>query len=338
MKKRIINGLKWTLIYTVLTLVFIEVLLWIVGYRPYSNEDYKVDASPGNPYVADAQLGIRLNPGTFTITLNNAVTFTATHQQNGERKIPGNPAENSPEVLFLGCSYTYGYGVNDDASFPAIVQQKHPEWAVHNAAVVGYGTVQHLLQLKKRLEHDPPDAVVLSLSSVHFQRTVLAQQYRANLRIGYRRSSHQVDNSMEQARFPFMTDCHNVQYADWESLYTEIPGRYWSATANFLQIQYDRAADPDCDPVEVTRCIIQQMHDLCKKQHIPFGIICLDKTQETVQLEKGLKDVPWKNIGFSFKHRRYTHLPHDSHPNEKGHRKIAGSVLPFLETLMSQYE
>lgn len=335
MKKRFIQGLKLTVVYTVLTIVFLEVLLWIVGYRPYSNDDYKVSSSPDYPYVADKKLGIRLNEGTFDITLNDAVHFKAIHQENGERKIPGSDTNNGPEVLFLGCSYAYGYGVNDDESFPALIQKNHPDWNVRNAAVVGYGTTQHLIQLRERLKNHPPESVIVALSSAHLIRTVLSQRYRSNLKIGFKRSSTKVDRRMKGSKFPYMNSCGKISYQDWETMYTEIPGRYWFATANYFQIQYDNAKEPKCDPIEITSCIIMEMAELCRQKNISFGVVCLDTNHKTREIQNRLHSLPWINIGFSFKSKKYTHLPHDSHPNQKGHKKIANQVEPFIETLLN---
>lgn len=336
MKKRFVSGLKYTLIYSVITFALLEGLLWIMGYRPYANTDYEVVSKPKNPYVADANLGIQLNPGTYRLKLNKKVKFKATHQENGQRFIPKKFEACTNKVLFLGCSYTYGYGVNDNESFTAITQKKHHDWKVENAAVVGYGTAQHLLQLRERLINETPECVVLCLSSVHFIRTVLSQNYRANLRIGYRRSSSDVDDRMNGARFPYFDNTSGkVKHAKWEDLYSEIPGRYWSASINLLQNLRDKSKEPDCDPIKVTASLIKEMQDLCDKKGVAFGVICLDSNHETKALEKQLKMSHWLNVGFSFKSKKCTHLPYDSHPNAKGHKKIAQSVIPFLEKLMS---
>ncbi len=336
MKKRIVSGLKYTLIYSVITLVLLEGLLWIMGYRPYANTDYEVKSTPKNPYVADANLGIQLNPGTFDFVLNKHVKFTATHQKNGQRLIPGANASQGENVIFLGCSYTYGYGVNDDESFPAIAQNQHPDWNVENTAVVGYGTAQHLLQLRERLKQESPECVILCLSSVHFIRTVLSQHYRSNLRIGYRRSSSNVDDRMKGARFPYFDDYSGKEkHSNWDDLYSELPGRYWSASINFVQNIRDRSKEPKCNSIDITAHLIREMQALCSKKGIPFGVICLDTNHETAVLQKKLGKIAWKNVGFSFKSKKYTHAPYDSHPNAKGHRKIAQSVIPFIEKLLS---
>lgn len=306
-----------------------------MGYRPYANTDYKVVSNPKNPFVADTKLGIQLNPGSYDFVLNEHVKFTATHQENGQRFIPGPDRDGSSRVLFLGCSYTYGYGVNDDESFAALAKKKHPEWDVENAAVVGYGTAQHLLQLRNRLDNEPPECVVLCLSSVHFIRTVLSQKYRANLRIGYRRSSNNVDGRMKGARFPYFDDTSGkAKFANWDDLYSELPGRYWSATINFIQNLRDRLREPKGDPVKITAELIKEMQRLCDEHGVKFGVICLDTNHKTRALQKCLPNIDWQNVGFSFQSKKYTHLPYDSHPNAKGHQKIAQSTIPFIENLL----
>lgn len=335
-----LTGIKWTLLYAVITFILLEGFLWVLGYRPYRNHDYRVDSTPQTPFVADEKLGIQLNEGTFDFTLNDAVRFTATHLDNGMRKIPGSPVGNDSSILFLGCSYTYGYGVNDHESFPAIAQSRHPEWNVENKGVVGYGTTQHLIQLRDRLkisinEVSCPKCVVLCLSSVHFIRTVLSKQYRSNLRIGYRRSSSNMDDRMNGARFPYIDNTQLVvKYADWASLYNEVPGRYWLASANFLQGLLQRSRESKCDPVKVTAAIIEAMHALCSSKNIPFGVACLNTSHETKKLQGLVKNIAWINVGFSFKNKSLTHFPHDSHPNAAGHAKIAVSVIPFIENML----
>lgn len=336
MKRKIFSVLKWTILYIAITFALVEGVLWILGYRPYHNEDYSVVANPSNPFIADKNLGIQLNPGSYDFVLNNAVKFHATHLDNGERKVPGIPAEDTAAVIFLGCSFTYGYGVNDSESYPAIAQLRHPEWHVENTAVVGYGTAQHLLQLRRLLKTKSPKCVVLGFSSVHFIRTVLAEEYRANLKIGYRRSSSDVDDRMSGARFPYIEDCSKrIRHATWDDLYHELPGRYWSATMNFTQGVIEKARDTDADQVAVTACLIREMYELCEANNVSFGIVCLDATNDTKKLHKQLKEVPWKNVYFSFQDKKYTHLPYDSHPNVKGHQKIADSVVPFIQSLIN---
>lgn len=337
MKKRILSGLKWTLLYLAIIFAIVEGTLWILGYRPFTNSDYTVTTNPSHPYIADSTLGIRLKPGTFTITLNNTVTFHATHQKNGERNIPYKKNLSSPEIVFLGCSFTYGYGVDDSLSFPALIQRDRPGWHIRNQAVVGYGSAQHLLQIKQLVsgEH-PPKSIVVCFSEVHFIRTVLSQAYRANLRIGYRRSSTDVDDHMLGARFPYMNTCGMIEFQDWEDMYSEVWGRYTLASANFLQSKWEATREPKCDPVDITACIFKEMAALCKEKDVKFGVVFLDSSPKTRLLRSKIPEIPVCEVGFSFEAKKYTNLPYDSHPNALGHEKIERVVLSFTDKLMTE--
>lgn len=60
-------------------------------------------------------------------------SFKYTIDEKGRRKTPQDethPKKNA--VIFLGCSYTFGYGVNDDETFPAQFAKINPGCVVLN--------------------------------------------------------------------------------------------------------------------------------------------------------------------------------------------------------------
>lgn len=336
MKKKRLIYIKRIVYYPLLTFICFEFALLILGYRRYQTEPYKVEAEPENAYIADPKLGIALNPGTYQITLNDSVQFSATHTATGERFVPHTKVDTAEvEITLLGCSFTYGYGVNDDETFAALLQKKHPDWRIRNEAVIGYGTVQSYLQLQQIIAEGKTDVVLLNFSSYHFMRNVLSQAYRKNLKIGYAHSARPVDSLMQTAQFPYITDCDGtVKYAGWEDMHENWAGREWLATVNWLQTFYERYLDAQTDPVELTRCLIQKMHEDCTAAGIQFGVVCLDHSSETEKLKNELNQVPWQDVGFDFTDPKCTHLPYDSHPNANGHVKIATRVDSLLNLLM----
>ncbi|TNE47889.1 MAG: hypothetical protein EP344_19195 [Bacteroidetes bacterium] len=329
---------RWFVIDPVIWFLVMEVLLRILGFEPFYNTDYSIQATPPNAFVGHPQLGIQLNPGNYRITVNDSLTFTAQHLANHTRLVPGR-TRDSLDVLLLGCSFTYGFGVNDDQTFAALLQQDFPGLGIQNAGVVGYGSVQALLELWEYLDTCRPKVVLLHFSSLHFMRNTMSPQYRSNLRIGYDRSSRHVDNLMQQARFPYMSECNGpVEYMSWTSpgasMYANWPGREGLALINLFQTVYDRHAENVDKQVKVTACILRDMQALCREKVVAFGVVCLDTTLETIALRKQLNGIPWVDIGFPFSSRQLTNLPYDSHPSASGHQLIARKVKPFLETLL----
>ena len=58
-----------------------EIAARIMGWGPADYSEYKVEAEPSNWLVGDERMGIRLNPGTYEVTLNDHVKFKTTHSQ-----------------------------------------------------------------------------------------------------------------------------------------------------------------------------------------------------------------------------------------------------------------
>lgn len=326
----------WLVVYPLIILICIEVAFRIMGYGTFYNEDYKVKSVPQHAYLGDEKLGIQLNPGTYKITLNDKVTFQTMHLESGYRETAFS-IKKSPSVVFLGCSFTYGYGVNNEETFASVLQQELPEENVLNAGVIGYGTVQSLIQLREFLEEQKPKLIVLNLSSLHFMRNTLSYRYRSNLKIGYKRSSEKVESLMKTARFPYISDCTlEIKYQPWETMYKNWPLRNWLSSVNGIQLIYDRKTYHN-NEVEVTACIIKEMYNLCKENKVKFLVSCIDNSQQTNELKSRLpSSLHWKNIDFDFTSTQLTHLPTDSHPNKEGHLFIAKKLLTEITDLLHE--
>jgi hypothetical protein len=337
MKKKLKIALKWVIVYPLVLLLCFEIALRILGYSHFHNNDYSIKSTPNNAYIGHKNLGVQLNPGRYSISINKKINFVANHEEGNHRLVPGNANPDSGDVLFLGCSFTYGYGVYDDQNFPALIQEQFPENNVQNSGVIGYGTVQSLMQLKQELKKGNLKAVLLNFSSFHFIRNGLSQQYRSNLKIGYERSSSNVKNEMKTARFPYKLKCDSeIQFERWDDMYSNAFGRSWLASINWIQSAHDNYTDIDNDGLEVTVCLLKEMHELCKKQGVEFGVVFLDSTKETNTVQSRIKEIPSLKVNFNFKSKKLTNLPYDSHPNKFGHALIAGKINPFLKDLLNE--
>jgi hypothetical protein len=331
-------NLKNLLFYLMMACCCLEVAFRIMGYEPWKNDDYSVVAQPENAYVGHQDLGILNNPGTYRITMNEGLVFNTRHLEDNTRYVGAGPDTAVKDVVMLGCSFTYGFGVNDDQPFTSLLQQQFPEVSFQNAGVIGYGTVQSLLQLKELVKNQHPKVVILDISSFHFMRNTLSPQYRSNLKIGYGRSSHRVDNQMSKARFPYKSSCADtIQYAPWKNIYQSWPGREWLATINWFQTLYDLSREEVGRQIEVTACLIREMESICRANAIRFGVACLDSSPETNALkERLLPQMPWVDVNFDFSNQQWINHPYDTHPNPTGHQYIATSIVPLLNTLLDE--
>ncbi len=87
---------------------------------------------------------------------------------DGFRKSGAAPAAGARTVLFIGDSFTQGFGVNQDETFPAATCERLARHGVNarclNAGVSGFGTAHELRLLQKLLQRD-----ALPIAAVVFQ-------------------------------------------------------------------------------------------------------------------------------------------------------------------------
>ena len=335
MKKKLRN----TAIVLLLILPCSEIAARLIGWTPYQNTDYKVQVSPGFWLVGDSLLGLQLNPGVYGLALNKTVHFSVTHAENKVRELvapqPKGGDEVSNEVYMFGCSFTYGYGVNDYEVFTNLLQEKHPKSRFTNYAVPGYGTVQPLIQLEQKIEEGKaPSHAILVYSKVHHERNALSNSYRRALRIGFSRSNKDVDGVMRDARIPYriLTD-KKVYYSPWNELYSHWAGRERFAVVHALQSTLEKEID-EVEQMQITGTLLNEFIQLCRANTIVPVIVNLDdKEFDLIALEGKPKVI---NIGFDFTDPKLTNLPHDIHPNAAGHQLIATKIDNILQYLLNE--
>lgn len=106
--------------------------------------------SPSTHLTDDPVLGYAAIPGARVSALRKRFDTTLydvvyTISDRGVRVTPGNPAGET--WLFMGCSFTFGEGVNDDETLPAQFSEKLGRQAnVVNLGLNGYGP-HHMLRM-----------------------------------------------------------------------------------------------------------------------------------------------------------------------------------------------
>jgi lysophospholipase L1-like esterase len=119
----------------------------------------------GRFYEFDPDLGWKHRPGAsgpfVAPDFSSTVHISSTGFRATPRPVPERP---NGAVWILGDSVAFGYGVDDDQNFSALLASAHPELVVENLAVSGFGTDQELLLLKRELarrgQPSVPTAVV----------------------------------------------------------------------------------------------------------------------------------------------------------------------------------
>jgi hypothetical protein len=122
--------------------------------------------------VYDAQYGKRLRPDASIVRVTPEFTMVLSTNSLGQRG--PEPEPDGPSILFLGDSFTMGYGVNDGEEFPALVREALSERgdaavrSVVNAGIGDSGNGRWILFLRTEARRYQPRLVVLQVHENDF--------------------------------------------------------------------------------------------------------------------------------------------------------------------------
>jgi hypothetical protein len=159
----------------------------------FANNDALWMAPPG-----EVTEGIYRNPIT-----GESWTVHVTTDKEGRRIEPWHEARKhtaKKHIFGIGCSMTWGQGLDDDETLLAQVSKNSPEWITYNASQAAYGPSEIITQLKNTpvLENiEPKDGIgIYFLYDFHFQR-----MFNTLWEVGTWREHGLVLNEYEKGKF-----------------------------------------------------------------------------------------------------------------------------------------
>jgi hypothetical protein len=138
-----------------------------------------------NPMVSDRKAFVGYGPNedtSFNVTASRENGDTLIYKviysfNKGKRVVPNNNDSAKKNIFFLGCSYVFGDGLNDNQTLPFYFSEKtNHKYNVVNFAFSGYGTHQALKILEenilknKSFQLSDSDCVIYSFIPSHFER------------------------------------------------------------------------------------------------------------------------------------------------------------------------
>jgi hypothetical protein len=319
-----------TSLSVIFALTTVEIGLRASGHGPWRS----LRTRPGEPtfHDPDPDLGWILRAGHWQYgpyaTGGTPIEVTISSDRSRRTRLdPGDDAGSPrPQVLLVGCSFTFGWGVSDDETWAWGLQALRPDLDVRNRGTAAYGTFQALLLLERLLASgERPAHVIYGFIPDHGVRNVAAPGWMKAL------GMFTGQNIVEFPYCELDRDGRLVRHPP-ES-YPVWPLREWSATMTFLQDSWfdfegrTRAAGAD----EVTRRLIAEMDDRCRKAGIPFSLLLL-------RVGPSRRDafVPFARthgidlIDCDRALGRGDFVPGDLHPNARVHRTWAACVADGL--------
>lgn len=131
----------------------------------------------GPPTTYDAILGWRFEPNTVSRHTSEDFDVEVHVDDAGRRVLAERVTESGrPTVVFVGDSFTFGWGVEAEDSFPHLIGRLLDADAV-NLGVAGYGTDQEYLLLLEDGLPLGPEAVVLTFCHNDFEEVMAGRRY-----------------------------------------------------------------------------------------------------------------------------------------------------------------
>jgi hypothetical protein len=162
--------------------VIAEVLLRLTGRTPWSYSSR--DVNEPTMHEPDPVLGWKNKEGKYVVPAYDSsgqdihMTFTV----RGQRVTRAKETALSKEFVIVGGSYTQGWAIDDNETYPWKLQEKYPSLNVLNYGTGGYGSYQSLQVLEKELPRlTSPIIVLYGFNQHHEVRNVAPREWLRTL-------------------------------------------------------------------------------------------------------------------------------------------------------------
>lgn len=332
-KKKVLFSLVLFSFFIITFLLLTEVCLRYKGYRPRRIHGTHTTFEPeGRLLNPDPELGYLFRPGEIRITIPGPYSFKMTQLSNGFRIThPLNTYSETmkPEIWIFGCSFTHGWSLNDEQTYPWLLQEQLPANEVVNFGIGGGSTVQSLIQFRKALKTGRKSTVaVLAYASMHDMRNASTRSW---LKLRMTGSTDYIPGSITLPYMRWSPDKPpELLYQPLD--YHGVPLMNYSATANYLDDKFNDSLERTYHAHEISREIIEEFADLCKANGIKFVVAGIANDPATIEMldycsKKGIMTI---DISVDLGIEENTNLPYDGHPSAIANRQFARKLKTFL--------
>lgn len=320
----------------VLFFALAEVVLRARGNKPW--EVYKIrrtiEPLGEKFFMPHPKLGYINHPGKFKVTLNNSsYSFNVTNLDNSLRVTRAldthDGTYSNKEIWIFGDSFTYGWGVNNEETYPWLLQEEFTNYKVLNFGISGYGPLHSLIQFKEAIKNnEKPCLVILAYASFHDMRNTSSRSRGKRLK--------RLDKANWNLIEPYVRIDRKgiLHYAMSEFPYREFPFMRQSAFINWLEIKYDMIQDIFYQNHWISKLLIKEFSQLCQKNNIKFVIAGIMADTLTYDMLEYCKKEGIAAIDISIPYNNETTILQDGHPNATGHKMLAEKLIYFLSPVL----
>ena len=327
--KLIVINIIVIILFSILT----ECILVGLGQRPYSSQEKnEIILKSGKQFFQqDDILGYKHCSGKFDIELKKGLyNFSATHKNTLRITSDLNALEyvNKDEIWIFGCSFTYGWSLNDEATFSWDLQKRLKQYKVVNWGVSGYGTLQFYLQLKAALKSNKkPTIVIVNHGDFHHERNINSYNYKRSISKW---------NNFEKIKRPYLVSCSRdtpkIKYVRNEYCPWNLSTKY--AMMKNIQFGCERILDgiKHKKSLRITASLLDSINDLCKENNIELIITNVGLKKEFIRKYSAENDIAYLDISVDYTNPEFNNLPYDNHPNVKANQVYSDKIYKYISS------
>ena len=314
----------------ILSLILVESLLRFIGIEPWSYIESE------NPIIfeSDSLLGWKAKEGSYLISVSNNInkktlmTFGKRGNRLNEYKIE---KFDNPAILFIGGSFTQGWGVNDEETFVSKIQNDYKNYSIYNFGQGGFGGVQSLIMLQKEINRiKNTKLVIYGFIEHHEYRNVARSSWLEVLSKYSRRGYSKIP------KIPYATlDEKNNLKINSPIGYLHLPLRENSSIITLIEKVYMKQITRKRKKIQklATKKIILNMHEVSKKNNSKFLLVILDWSNQfsNEEYKKFFANKKINYVDCKISLNKETLVPGDYHPNAKGHTMYKECIDNFIK-------
>jgi hypothetical protein len=334
---------KVVLFWLLLAVIPIAAFLAGLGWASYwSVPRFPIRLAGGSIISYDSEIGFVPTPNTsVTRTDGPALSYQVYTDRRGARvSYPGEQSPDKLDIMFIGDSFTWGAGVENDESYAALVGRRLNLRSA-NLAMGSYGTTQALQMLRRNLGVRP--RIVMYPVNI--------DQWRRNV------------SACAPTYYPFCLDCSYVTL-NADGVPEIRPPRTNGVRRTDLQVEYEtkglapaqwvihgadvvvgrilsKAAEGKASDLRLRntamRFLLSEMVKATKSIGASLDVVFIPAGEQMLAAPAQLTHLSHA-LGFGFLDVTQSMRAHggrelyfpDGHPNKLGHRLIANDIVSFL--------
>jgi lysophospholipase L1-like esterase len=266
----------------------------------------------------------------------NAAGFRAREEYT--REVP----RGRKRVLFAGDSFTMGFGVGDDDTYPAQIERIEPRIQSANLAMGAYGVDQAWLSLRSDAAQIEKDAIVLAFIAHDFRRMELDFYMAPKPRLALRSGKLEVEN----APVPERSAKEDTRFALRQFFTLLDLGKLLGRATRALAPAAPRASVADASFPPLARALFGELAQESARAGVPVLLAFIPTRGELREAEVEIRDwtqreaakagLPYFDATPAFANSENIDSLYleDGHLSEAGNAALAAAMLPALRELL----